>query len=104
MSEREGAAKEFAGALHSLASVVNKADEVLVAEVTVALPLDDEDRQKLKQALASFAGREVEISENVDPDIIGGVVVQLKDRVFLGSVAHRLGMLREQIAGGVESA
>ena len=47
--------------------------------------------------LTREAGSELELSFNVDPELIGGVIVRVGDRVVDASVAARLRQLRESI-------
>jgi F-type H+-transporting ATPase subunit delta len=61
-----------------------------VAVVQVAQPLDAEQVERLRAALSRTFGGEVELRIEVDPDVLGGVVVQVGDEVVDGSVARRL--------------
>ena len=62
----------------------------VVATVRVAKPLSSHQRDRLRAALMKQIGREVAIQEVMDPDILGGVRVELGDEVFEGTVADRL--------------
>jgi F-type H+-transporting ATPase subunit delta len=61
-----------------------------VATVRVAKPLSSDQRDRLRAALSAKIGREVAIQEVIDPDILGGVRVELGDEVFEGTVSDRL--------------
>jgi len=61
-----------------------------VATVRVAKPLSSDQRNRLQAGLSQKIGREVTIQEVIDPDILGGVRVELGDEVFEGTVADRL--------------
>jgi F-type H+-transporting ATPase subunit delta len=61
-----------------------------VATVRVAKPLSSDQRNRLRTALSQKIRREVTIQEVIDPDILGGVRVELGDEVFEGTVADRL--------------
>ena len=61
-----------------------------VATIRVAKPLSSDQRNRLQAALSQKVGREVTIQEVIDPDILGGVRVELGDEVFEGTVADRL--------------
>jgi len=61
-----------------------------VATVRVAKPLSSDQRDRLRASLSQKIGREVTIQEVIDPDILGGVRVELGDEVFEGTVADRL--------------
>jgi F-type H+-transporting ATPase subunit delta len=62
----------------------------LLATVRVARPLTAEQSQRLRAALSRQAGRDVAIQEIVEPDLLGGIRVELGDQVIEGTVASRL--------------
>jgi len=68
-----------------------------VAEVRSAVPLSDDQRDRLAKALSDNLGREVEVKVIVDPDVLGGLVARVGDIVIDGSVRHRLEQLKEAI-------
>lgn len=70
-----------------------------VATVRVVKPLDDTDREKLRAALAKQYGRPVHLNEIIDPDVMGGVRVEIADDVIDGSVVSRLDDARRRLAG-----
>lgn len=69
------------------------------AEVITAVPLDDAQRDRLATGLAKLVGRsEVKITENVNPDIIGGVEAKVGDRLIDGSTRTQLRLMRDSLA------
>ena len=69
----------------------------VLAEVRTALPLDEQRRARLAEALAKATGREVELKVLVDPAVIGGVVARVGDQVFDGSIRRKLELARHQL-------
>ncbi|HUG95190.1 MAG TPA: ATP synthase F1 subunit delta [Pleomorphomonadaceae bacterium] len=67
------------------------------AEIRSALPLDKEDRAALERTLARLAGQEVELTELVDPSLIGGISVRIGDRLYDASIRSRLERLRARL-------
>lgn len=67
------------------------------AEVVSATPLAGPYVAELAKTLGDVVGREVVVTQRVDPELIGGVVTRIGDRVFDGSVRHRLSELREEL-------
>ena len=67
------------------------------AEVTSALPLTDEEQEKVKQEVLGKIGDTATISFRVDPSILGGLVVKVGDRVVDGSVAGQLSNLQRSL-------
>ena len=65
-------------------------------EVTTAVELSEEQRDRLKKRLADvLEGREIILETNVDPDLIGGAVFRYGGRMMDGSIRGRLESLRE---------
>ncbi len=70
-----------------------------VATVRVAKPLSEADQRRLGQALARQYGREIHLNVVVDPEVIGGIKVEVGDDVIDGTVASRLDDARRRLAG-----
>jgi F-type H+-transporting ATPase subunit delta len=70
-----------------------------VATVRVARPLSDADRQRLADALSRSYEREIHINVVVDPDVLGGIRVEIGDDVIDGTVSSRLDEARRRLAG-----
>ena len=75
----------------------------LVATVQTAVPLDDALRSKIEEQLGSIMQKQVRLSESVDPDLIGGMVIRVGDRVFDSSVSNRLDTLARRTRSGFSS-
>lgn len=69
-----------------------------LATVTVADALSAEQQDRLARLLEQTAGRPVKVTTVIDPELIGGVRVQIADDVIDGSVRARLDDLRQQLA------
>ena len=68
------------------------------AEVRTAVEIDEERRQWFASQLGELTGMQVEVEVEVDPDLIGGAVVRIGDRLIDGSARSRLRALRAQLA------
>jgi F-type H+-transporting ATPase subunit delta len=66
-----------------------------VAEVRSAVPLDDDQRTRLAEALGTMLGQPVDLRVIVDPSVMGGIVARVGDVVIDGTVRHRLELLKE---------
>ncbi len=69
-----------------------------LAEVSVAVPLDDATREQLRAALERATGKKLELKVFVDPDVVGGVRARVGDTVIDGSLARRLDDVRTRVA------
>ena len=67
------------------------------AIITSAAPLDPNIEARLRGALEKQTGKTVLLDKKVDPSLIGGVVAQVGDLVFDGSVKHQLEQLRTEL-------
>lgn len=72
--------------------------------VTVAHPVTDQAVAGLAANLGKKLGREVQLTSEVDPAIIGGVVVRVGDTVYDASVRNRLKQLRTRAAKNAADA
>lgn len=68
-----------------------------VAEVRTAVPLTDDQRDRLAKALEDATGKQVEVKVVVDPSVLGGIVAQVGDTVIDGSVRRRLDQLKNAL-------
>jgi len=73
-------------------------NKLLPVEITSAVELDREIVKQLGDRIAEQTGRKVELSSRVEPDILGGIVVQVGNSVLDASVRNRLEQLRRQVA------
>jgi len=94
------------GDTHQLDSIINEFETLmarrsryLLAHVRSAVALTADERRQLEQQLARRFGDEIAVEYEVDPSLIGGVVVRVGDQVIDGSLAGKLAVLREQLGG-----
>lgn len=66
-------------------------------KVTAASPLSDAQRAALTSTLTTLLKQQPVLAVRVDPDLLGGMVVQIGDRVIDTSVRTRLNTLRTQL-------
>ncbi len=68
-----------------------------VARVTSAVPMTEEEQAALRAKMKARFGDDLDFHFTVDPAILGGVVVRVGDQIIDGSVAGRLGALKESL-------
>lgn len=66
------------------------------ARVTSARPLDSATEMRLSAAIGKSTGRVVILEKQLDPALIGGIVTQVGDLVYDGSIATELQKLRDR--------
>ena len=64
------------------------------ADVTSAIPLNDDHVEALKTALRENTGRDVAINVKVDPGLLGGLVVKVGCRMIDTSLRAKLNTLK----------
>jgi F-type H+-transporting ATPase subunit delta len=94
---QQGRARELTKIIDSLVQLAAEERKKAVAEVRSATPLDEQQREKLKEAITKATGKQVELKVLVDPTVIGGLLVRVGDQVFDGTVRRRLEMAKEHI-------
>ena len=80
--------------------LVDAQNGVVRAVATAASPLSPDEVAGLRERLAHLTGHTVELTTDVDADLLGGVVVRVGDRLIDGSVRGRLERLRSQLVSG----
>jgi F-type H+-transporting ATPase subunit delta len=79
---------------------LNAAQGVVAATAVSAVPLDEPQREALKSALGDAVGKRIELEGQVDPAVLGGVLVRVGGRTYDGTVRARLHALRRRLAAG----
>jgi F-type H+-transporting ATPase subunit delta len=88
----------FSASLTRLVELAASRRDRSVAYVTTAVPLTDEDVDRLAARLSEMYGRQVSPKIDVDPRIIGGMRVKVGSDLYDGSVARRLAEVRTALA------
>ena len=72
--------------------------KLLPVQVTSAVELDQSTVRSIGDRIGEQTGREVELSSDVDPDILGGIVLRVGNFILDASIRNRLEQLRKQVA------
>jgi F-type H+-transporting ATPase subunit delta len=73
---------------------------IVMATVTSAVPLSGDETAAVRARVEAMAGAAVELESRVDPALIGGLTVQIKDQLLDASIRGRLERLRDQLHAG----
>lgn len=68
------------------------------AEVVSAVSLTGEQQQHVTRMLNDLSGKDVRLTTRVDPEILGGLVIRVGDKVMDGSARARLQNMRRELA------
>lgn len=72
--------------------------KLLPVQVTSAVALDRGVVDRIGLEIGKQTGRNVELRSNVDPDILGGIVLRVGNSILDASIRNRLDSLRKQVA------
>ena len=75
-----------------------KENQLLPVEITSAIELDKKTVKQIGDRIGEETGQKIELSERVDPDILGGLVVRVGNSIIDSSIRSRLDSLRKQVA------
>jgi F-type H+-transporting ATPase subunit delta len=73
-------------------------NRLLPVQVTSAVELDSDVVERIGDQIAEQTGRKVELTAEVQPDILGGIVVRVGNSILDASIRNRLEQLRKQVA------
>jgi F-type H+-transporting ATPase subunit delta len=95
------AEKGRAGELEDIAAeferLMAREERRLTVELTTARELTDQEADTIVSQIEQAAGRKVEASRNVDPELLGGIVIQVGSHLADASVRGRLERLRQTL-------
>ncbi len=75
-------------------------NKLLPVQITSAMELDEATIAQIGKRIGEQTGRRVDLTSQVKPDILGGLVVQVGNSILDASIANRLEQLRKQVARG----
>jgi F-type H+-transporting ATPase subunit delta len=91
--------RRLADALEDFGAIAARQRERLVADVVAAVPLTEAQRARLTATLRRLYGRPFRLNVDVDPEVLGGLRVQVGDEVIDGTVLRRLDDARRRLVG-----
>ena len=70
-------------------------------EITTAIPLDEEQKERISRRLSEITSKQIRLSTLTNPSILGGMIIRIGDRVIDGSVRNKLIELKQSLGGGI---
>lgn len=71
-------------------------------KIITAFPLNERNRKVVIETLQNVFKKKILLEEEVDPSILGGLIVQRGSRYFDGSVLGQLQQIKHQLIGEVD--
>lgn len=87
----------FPDLFHAYVYVANEAQGKAVAEVSAPYALSDKEQQQIADAFAKVTGKQIQIRTKIDESLLGGITVQIGDRLYDGSMATKLKRLENEL-------
>jgi F-type H+-transporting ATPase subunit delta len=72
---------------------------VVPTQVVSAIPLTNDQEKEIGASLRLMTGKDIRLTTSVDPEILGGLVIRMGDRVLDGSTRTQLQSLRSTLLG-----
>ncbi|MGH3024831.1 MAG: ATP synthase F1 subunit delta [Gaiellaceae bacterium] len=98
LAAEKGRAAELNEIVDELDGLVASLERILDVELTTATTLSDDEFARILGRIEDASGRKVQASRSVDPDLIGGIVLQAGSMRLDASVRGRLERLRHDLA------
>ena len=85
--------------IEAFQQLVDEERGIAHAQVVTAVPMSGEERAAVARRLSELTGKQVQIETREDPEILGGLVARIGDRLIDGSTKTKLIALKRQLAG-----
>lgn len=95
----KGRIKNISGIYSAFQELINESKGIVTAKLSYAGGLSDEEMRNIKTALEKISGNKVTLEVEPDPQLIGGIRVEMAGTIYDGSLKNRINMLKEQLTG-----
>ena len=89
------------GILHDVAKVYKRISDEMQGQAVVtiesAAPISADDERRIVMRVEKIGGFKAEVKKEVDPALIGGVVVRFNNKVLDGSVKNRISLIKKEL-------
>jgi F-type H+-transporting ATPase subunit delta len=92
-----GRGRDLPAIIDRLVQRASSSKNLEVAEVRSAVPLSQDQQDRLKAALANATGKQLNVKVIIDPSVLGGLVATVGDTVIDGTVRARLDQLKSRL-------
>ena len=69
--------------------------------LTTAVKIDDKVKKQITDLISDVFKTKVELKENVDPEIVGGFILQVDDNYIDASIRNKLRKIKKELIGSV---
>lgn len=94
----QGLLRQLPACLKEYRTRYNQAHGIVQVQVAAAMPLDPDLQQRLTQKLAALTGKQIDLTVQVEPDLLGGIRLDMEGVRLDGTLRRRLDTLREALS------
>jgi F-type H+-transporting ATPase subunit delta len=103
LTAEKGRTQELPAIVREFEALVARDEGILDVELTTAVELTDEEARRILERIEGVSERKLRATRKVDPNLIGGFVLQAGSHRVDASVRSRLQLLRRQLTGSGRS-
>lgn len=85
--------------LDAYRELYNEARGIAEVQVSTAIALNEAELEQVRSGLARATGKQIILRSSVVPELLGGILVRIGDRIIDGSIRQRLALMRQALAG-----
>jgi len=93
----KGREAELLGVANGFLKLYNQENNIVKAKLTTAISLDENLKKQFLKVANDATGKKVDLTEEVDEDLIGGYVLRFEDSQIDASVKTRLNKIKQQL-------
>ena len=97
----KGYMRHFGHCCDTYRSLYNRDNGILVVTAVTAVPLTEDQQQRLSEKLASITGKKIELINRIDPNCLGGIRLDYDGKRLDDTVEHRLNAIRSVLKNTV---
>jgi F-type H+-transporting ATPase subunit delta len=90
--------RHFEQVCQSYLKTIDERKGIVTAKVSAAAPLSERELASLRESLMFATGKTVNLELKTDPNLLGGLVVQVESTVYDGSIRNQLSEMRRHLA------
>lgn len=97
----KGYMRQFDQCVLAYRELYNRDNGILPVTAVTAVALNDAQADRLRQKLVSITGKRIELTNKLDPTVLGGIRLDYDGKRVDGTVAHRLDAVRSMLQNTV---
>lgn len=97
----KGLARHFGACVTAFTELYNQDHNILPVTAITAVALTQEQSARLTEKLSAITGKHAQLTNRIDPDCVGGVLLDYDGKRVDGSVASRLAAVRDLLKNTV---